>query len=277
MSEKKLLSWVGFKQQDQAPAPTTDNSSAVERIRQLESQLADLKSRRDITSLTREEFELLATETTTTLIRAAQEREKKAKLFAEKLLNDSSKKAGQVLAEAEGKASATLAGAESRARKFLSAAESQAKSLIDSAKEEIENLLTARKREASLILSTAKREADTLVSEATSEVASYRGWLTSAITEADRLYRIQSQSLQAAERAIVETRAKLNSTFERLATLQQDIENNLDENNKPVHESFVTSRSTSKSGSANNVVSIKKKSAPKKTTKPASRASSARR
>ena len=44
MAEKNsFLNWVGFKgEEEQAP-------SSVERIRELESQLADLKSRRDIT------------------------------------------------------------------------------------------------------------------------------------------------------------------------------------------------------------------------------------
>ena len=55
MAERKFRSWVGFKEETVA-APT---ENAVERIRQLETQLADLRSRRDITSLSKEEFEEL--------------------------------------------------------------------------------------------------------------------------------------------------------------------------------------------------------------------------
>ena len=52
MAEKKsFLNWVGFKESESA-AP-----SSVDRIRELESQLNDLRSRRDITSLSKEEFE----------------------------------------------------------------------------------------------------------------------------------------------------------------------------------------------------------------------------
>jgi hypothetical protein len=41
MAEKKFLSWVGFKGEDESkPAPS---QNALERIRDLESQLNDLK------------------------------------------------------------------------------------------------------------------------------------------------------------------------------------------------------------------------------------------
>ena len=49
MAEKKnFLNWVGFKESESA-AP-----SSVDRIRELESQLNDLRSRRDITTLSKE-------------------------------------------------------------------------------------------------------------------------------------------------------------------------------------------------------------------------------
>jgi len=58
MSEKKsFLNWVGFSGEE------TATPGSVDRIRELEQQLADLRSRRDITSLSKEEFEILATET----------------------------------------------------------------------------------------------------------------------------------------------------------------------------------------------------------------------
>ena len=66
MAEKNFLSWVGFKGEgSDQPAPA---ENALERIRQLESQLSDMRSRRDITSLTKEEFEILATETAMSII-----------------------------------------------------------------------------------------------------------------------------------------------------------------------------------------------------------------
>ena len=69
-----FLNWVGFKEGE----TTTQNS--VDRIRELEAQLADLRSRRDITSLSKEEFEILATETAMSMIKSAQAREQKASL-----------------------------------------------------------------------------------------------------------------------------------------------------------------------------------------------------
>ena len=64
-----FLNWVGFKESE------TSAQNSVERIRELESQLSDLRSRRDITSLSKEEFEILATETAMVMIKSAQARE----------------------------------------------------------------------------------------------------------------------------------------------------------------------------------------------------------
>ena len=79
MAEKKFRSWVGFREEeDRAPI-----ANPVDRIRELESQLADLRSRRDITGLSREEFEILATETAMSMIKSAQAREAKANALIE--------------------------------------------------------------------------------------------------------------------------------------------------------------------------------------------------
>ena len=75
-NKKPFLSWVGYKGDTQDDVPPS--TSSVERIRELESQLADLRSRRDIRSLSKEEFEVLATETALTMIKSAQIREAKA-------------------------------------------------------------------------------------------------------------------------------------------------------------------------------------------------------
>ncbi len=80
MAEKKnFLNWVGFKESESA-AP-----SSVDRIRELETQLNDLRSRRDITTLSKEEFEILATETAMSMIKSAQSREAKATSVSERI------------------------------------------------------------------------------------------------------------------------------------------------------------------------------------------------
>ena len=63
-----------------------DAPSSVDRIRELESQLADLRSRRDITGLSKEEFEILATETAMAMIKSAQARESKAQSISSRLV-----------------------------------------------------------------------------------------------------------------------------------------------------------------------------------------------
>lgn len=225
MSDKKFLSWVGFKgEEDGAEKPNlTAGSAALERIRELESQLNDLRSRRDITSLSKEEFEILATETAMSIIRTAQQREAKANSNAERLINESKKQATSAIEAAEAKAKSTLAQAESRGRKYLEAAESDAAEMLSKAESEAEDLLNSKKREGSQITSNAKREAERLVLGATTEVSEYRSWLAGVISEAERLYRIQTQSLDAAENAISQSRSRLESAFNRLAELQKQV------------------------------------------------------
>ena len=112
MSEKNSFkNWVGFKETESA-AP-----NSVDRIRELESQLADLRSRRDVTSLSREEFEILATETAMSMIRSAQAREAKAIGSAERLIKEAASSAKDAVESAENKARTILSGAESRGRK----------------------------------------------------------------------------------------------------------------------------------------------------------------
>lgn len=235
MADNKFRSWVGFKEETVA-APT---ENAVERIRQLETQLADLRSRRDITSLSKEEFEILAGETAMSLIKTAQQRESRATTSAENMVADAARVTKERLESSENKAKAILAGAESRGRKYISAAESEAEELRDKATRNAEHLLTESRREANALSSAAKREAEKIIAEATVEVGEFRSWLTSAISESERLYRIQTQSLTAAEHAIGETRGRLKQAFERLAALQGDIDANIDDDNRPVAKTFV--------------------------------------
>jgi len=263
MAEKKFRSWVGFKEEVNA-APT---ENAVERIRQLETQLADLRSRRDITSLSKEEFEILAGETAMSMIKAAQQRESRALASAEQSVAEATRITKERLDSSEAKAKAILAGAESRGRKYLEAAESDALELRDKAVRQAEHLLTESKREASALANAARREGEKIIIDATSEVGEFRSWLTSAISESERLYRVQTQSLTAAEHAIAETRSRLKQAFERLALLQGDIDANIDENNRPVEKSFI--RQGSKATSVTQIVPVvnKVKKAVKKPVK----------
>jgi chromosome segregation ATPase len=235
MAKKNFLSWVGFEGEQATAAPS---ENALDRIRQLESQLADMRSRRDITSLTKEEFEILATETAMTIIKSAQQRESRATAQAERALSESVSRAQSTIEAAEAKAKAVLSGAESRGRKYLEAAETEAAELRSEAERAVESLVSSKKREAGALMSSAKQEAERIITAATSEIADYRGWLTSAISESERLYRIQTQSLAQAESAISQSRARLQGAFERLAGLQGDIDGNLTSDNRPRGKTF---------------------------------------
>jgi hypothetical protein len=192
MAEKNFLSWVGFKGEgSDQPAPA---ENALERIRQLESQLSDMRSRRDITSLTKEEFEILATETAMSIIKSAQAREAKANSAAQKIVNESAREVKEKLESAEAKAKAILSAAENRGRKYLQAAEEDADELRANAEAEAEETLSESTREATSLTTAARRESQKMIENAASQIVDYRGWLSTAIAEAERLHRSQNAS-----------------------------------------------------------------------------------
>ena len=260
MGEKNsFLSWVGFKGEE----PVEPNS--VERIRELENQLADLRSRRDITTLSKEEFEILATETAMSMIKSAQLREAKAQAAADRVVKETTRAAKDTLESADLKARSILSGAESRGRKYIQVAESEAAEKIARSEAEAETLLEVKKREAMALATAARREGERIISSATGEIANYRHWLASVIGEAERLYKIQTQSLDAAENAIHQSRTRLESAFVRLAELQQSVLNNLNDDNTLINSGPITVKSERTKAAIS--APAKKKAAKKSTTK----------
>lgn len=253
-----FLNWVGFKEGE------TSTQNSVDRIRELEAQLADLRSRRDITSLSKEEFEILATETAMTMIKSAQAREQKAFSSSERLVSEASKTARETLEAAENKARALLSGAEARGRKYISTAESEATEILSRATADAEALFDEKRREVTALALAARREGERIISEAQDEVIAYRQWLSQVMSEAERLNRIQTQSLTAAETAISQGRASLETAFARLNDLQKKVSENLtsDGGLLPQVPKTVVSQRTKPALDA-----PKKKSAPKKSAK----------
>ena len=236
MAEKNFRNWVGFRD-DSEREPV---ANPVDRIRDLESQLADLRSRRDITGLSREEFEILATETAMAMIKSAQAREAKANSAADRMIAESTRNAKDTLETAETKARSILAGAESRGRKYISAAELEAAELIrDASREaaaiadakvrEAESIVDSKRREAAALATAARREAERIISEASGNVNDFRAWLGDMVSESERLYRAQTQALSAAEAAIAQSREKLDTSFARLSRMQELVSASINE------------------------------------------------
>lgn len=235
MAEKKFRSWVGFREEEER-APL---ANPVDRIRDLESQLADLRSRRDITALSREEFEILATETAMVMIKSAQAREAKANAAADRIFTEASRTAKDTLESSENKARSILAGAESRGRKYISTAEAEASEIIrDAAREaaavadakirNAEGIAEDKRREGQALTAAARREAEKVIQEAAQNVTDYRLWLSELLVESERLYRGQVAALTSAESAIAQSREKLDIAFARLARMQSDVDASID-------------------------------------------------
>lgn len=223
-----FFNWVGYKEE------TEPSMSSVDRIRELEAQLADLRSRRDIRSLSREEFEILATETAVAMIKSAQIRESKAQAASDRLVNETQRQSKETIEAAQEKAQSILNGAEARGRKYIKAAEDEAADKLEQAEIAAEDLIDQKKREGSALLTSARREGEQIIGEATQDVLEYRQWLNGVMEEAGRLYKIQTQSLDAAQEAIHASRNRLESAYSRLAELRNNVLENIKEDGRLV-------------------------------------------
>lgn len=265
MAKKKtFLNWVGFKESSDA-AP-----NSVDRIRELESQLTELRSRRDITGLTKEEFEILATETAMSMIKSAQSREAKALASSERILLETSRQAKDAVEGAETKARSILSGAEARGRKYITTAEAEAAERVAQAEREAQAIYDEKRREVSALAQAARREGERIISAATDEVVEYRQWLSGVISEAERLYRIQTQSLEAAEQAIAQGKSRLDFAYSRLANLQKSVNENLNADNSvidPGPKKVVSQRTKPALAAPARKTSTKKSAVKKKSTK----------
>ena len=158
------------------------------------------------------------------MVKSAQAREVKAHAASERIINETTRNAKDVLEGAENKARSVLAGAESRGRKYISTAEAEGAEMLRDASRQGEGIIETKRREAATLQAAARREAEKVVSEAAENVIAYRTWLADIISESERLYRSQSTALTAAEAAIAQSREKLDSAFTRLNSMKNAVE-----------------------------------------------------
>ena len=163
-------------------------------------------------------------------------RAERGHLVAERLINESSRNAKDLLEGAESKARSILSGAEARGRKYISTAESEAQDIVSEATREAEAVIDTKRREAAALASAARREGERIVADAANEVIEYRRWLAEVLAESERLYRLQTQALVAAEQAIVQSRQRLDGAFARLANMQDVVNDSLNEDGTVRHK-----------------------------------------
>jgi hypothetical protein len=181
--------------------------------------------------LSKEEFEIRATETAMAMIKSAQARESKAQSTASRLVAETTRITKEEIEAADSKARSILSSAESRGRKYITTAEEEAGHMVAEAEVEATALVEAKKREVAALASAARREGERIISDATHEVSNYRQWLIGVMAEAERLYKVQTASLDAAQGAIHQSRARLETAFERLADLHKSVMENLNPDN----------------------------------------------
>jgi hypothetical protein len=169
------------------------------------------------------------------MIKSAQARESKAHASSERVVLEATRQAKDAIEGAETKARTILSGAEARGRKYITAAEAEAAERLSAVEREARSIFDEKRREAAALAQAARREGERIIVAATEEVSEYRQWLSGVIAEAERLYKIQTQSLDSAEQAIAQSRSRLDSAFERLANLHKNVNENLNADNSVIN------------------------------------------
>jgi hypothetical protein len=204
------------------------------------------------------------------MIKSAQSREAKALSASERIVLEASRQAKDALEGAETKARSILSGAEARGRKYINVAEAEAAERVAQAEREAQSVFDEKRREAAALAQAARREGERIITEATGEVAEYRQWLSGVISEAERLYRIQTQSLDAAEQAISQSRSRLDGAYGRLAELHKSVNDNLNADNSVIDtgpKKVVSQRTKPALAAPTKKAAAKKKVAKKKPAK----------
>jgi len=192
-----LKSWLGYRPEQQDDAAPDLGA----RIRELESELAALRAKRDFTELSEAEIETLAGETAVTILKAAHSREAAAKATGER-----------IVAQANAEAAALTAAAQKQAAETKSSAEKIAAALVSNANQDAETLVR-----------NATNESNALRNAAQEEVRRHKAWLAANVKEALKLQNIQTQALATVMKNIETWQANVNNAVGQLAAHQQSL------------------------------------------------------
>ena len=184
--------------------------------KQLIAELNELRKRKDLSALTADEIEILASSTAAAMIAAAHKRQAEATAAVENAVAEAKRRASAVLAEAEAKlatATSTVERATEEAQRqgqaIVAKAQEQARALVSAAEAETAGIraeLQARLAdvagERDRLLAAAQREADDLRAKAQAAAAEHEQWLRTQIDSATRIQQGVSERLESVASAL---------------------------------------------------------------------------
>ena len=160
-TKRRVLDWIGLKKEEVVPA-SSSAEELIERIKQLQQENAELKTRKDLQDLAPAEIEALAAETAVSILKTVHVREAEAKAAANELLESSAKKATAALTSAEKR----LADASAVADKTILDAQKAATDTIESATKKAASLVAEAEASAKQIRATLDAEGQQIRTEA---------------------------------------------------------------------------------------------------------------
>lgn len=213
--------------------PSAAAAPAGPDVKQLMAELSELRKRKELSSLTADEIEILASTTAAAMIAAAHKRQAEASAAVEQAVAEAKRRATQVLAEAEAKLAAaetalqSAAGeAQRQAQAVLSSAQQQAKHIVEAAqaetiamRTELQTRLADVAGERERLLAAAKREADDLRAKAQAAAAEHAEWLRKQIDSATRIQQGVSERLESVAAALSAHRETVTTSLTALLGL----------------------------------------------------------
>ena len=237
----------------QRPAPATASSGPDPR--QLIAELNELRKRKDLSALSTDEIEILASSTAAAMIAAAHKRQAEATAAVEQAVAEAKRRAAEVLKESEAKlasATATMDRAASEAQRqglaIITSAQEQAKKIVAAAeaetasmKSELQSRLADVAGERDRLLSAAKQEADELRAKAAAAAAEHEAWLRKQIDSASRIQQGVAERLDSVAHALSAHKETVAASLAALLGLTAASQKSATETTTPAAEPTVDS------------------------------------
>lgn len=179
-AKKNILDWIGYKRDVATKLPSTPDE-LLAYIQELESELEELRSRKDFAEMTEQELEALAAETAVQILSTVHQREEDAKKLAEKIIEDAEKQAQKILQAAQKKSdalesdvAAVLKNAEKQAAQISKTAQQAASQSVVQAESEVAKMRSDAEAEAKVIIEGAQARAEKLQRDINQQLGAVR-------------------------------------------------------------------------------------------------------
>lgn len=230
-ARRRVFDWIGYRRENNIAVESLSAGELVEVVRQLETEVAQLRVAKNLADLETSELEKLASETASTMLAAVHRRESEAKALAKDIVAKADKQADKALAQMQRKADEILADAEARLQNAIKVA----KETVEKAEKESAQIRRTVETETTNLKAAAEAHAQQVMSDATKWAEAQR---RAALEQANDIRRQVAGAIAAsrdAHREVLDAHDKAKQASEKAQKLVAAAAEGLDNNAVELH------------------------------------------